>query len=95
MMFWGMSVDLKGNIKLGNSRFGLEIKIMERSLGIYRLAREFNVIFCGIVYSGNVAQQYLTQFGNLAKQNNSMIVPADLANVAGILQACTSIIKKA
>ena len=42
-----------------------------------------------------LAQQYLTQFGNLAKQNNSMIVPADLSNVAGILQACTSIIKKA
>ena len=41
-----------------------------------------------------LAQQYLTQFGNLAKTNNSMIVPADLANVAGILQACTSIIKK-
>ena len=41
-----------------------------------------------------LAQQYLTQFGNLAKANNSMIVPADLANVAGILQACTSIVKK-
>ena len=41
-----------------------------------------------------LAQQYLTQFGNLAKQNNSMIVPADLSNVAGVLQACTSIIKK-
>ena len=42
-----------------------------------------------------LAQQYLTQFGQLAKTNNSMIVPADLSNVAGILQACTSIIKKA
>ena len=41
-----------------------------------------------------LAQQYLVQFGNLAKTNNSMIVPADLANVAGILQACTSIVKK-
>ena len=41
-----------------------------------------------------LAQQYLKEFGNLAKTNNSMIVPADLANVAGILQACTSIIKK-
>ena len=41
-----------------------------------------------------LAQQYLKKFGNLAKTNNSMIVPADLANVAGILQACTSIIKK-
>ncbi len=42
-----------------------------------------------------LAQQYLTQFGNLAKTNNTMIVPADLANVAGILKACTSIIKEA
>jgi len=41
-----------------------------------------------------LAQQYLAQFGNLAKANNSMIVPADLANVAGILQACTSIVRK-
>ena len=41
-----------------------------------------------------LAQQYLKGFGNLAKTNNSMIVPADLSNVAGILQACTSIIKK-
>ena len=41
-----------------------------------------------------LAQQYLKEFGNLAKTNNSMIVPADLANVAGILQACTAIIKK-
>jgi len=42
-----------------------------------------------------LAQQYLQQFGNLAKTNNSMIVPADLANVAGVLQACTAIVKKA
>ena len=41
-----------------------------------------------------LAQLYLQQFGNLAKTNNSMIVPADLANVAGVLQACTSIVKK-
>ena len=41
-----------------------------------------------------LAQQYLTQFGNLAKENNTMIVPADLSNVAGILKACASIIKK-
>ena len=40
-----------------------------------------------------LAQQYLTQFGNLAKQNNTMIIPSDLANVAGVLKACTSIVK--
>ena len=40
-----------------------------------------------------LAQQYLTQFGNLAKQNNTMIIPSDLANVAGVIKACSSIIK--
>ena len=40
-----------------------------------------------------LAQQYLKEFGNLAKQNNSMIVPANLADVAGVLKACTSIVK--
>ena len=40
-----------------------------------------------------LAQQYLTQFGNLAKQNNTMIIPSDLANVAGVIKACSTIIK--
>ena len=40
-----------------------------------------------------LAQQYLTQFGNLAKQNNTMIIPSDLANVAGVIKACSSIVK--
>ena len=40
-----------------------------------------------------LAQQYLTQFGNLAKTNNTMIIPGDLANVAGILKACSTVIK--
>ena len=40
-----------------------------------------------------LAQQYLTQFGNLAKTNNTMIIPGDLANVAGVLKACSAIIK--
>ena len=42
-----------------------------------------------------LAQQYLAQFGNLAKQNNTMIIPSDLADVAGVLKACTGIIKNA
>ena len=41
-----------------------------------------------------LAQQYLAQFGNLAKSNNTMIIPADLANVAGVIKACSSIVKK-
>ena len=42
-----------------------------------------------------LAQQYLAQFGNLAKTNNTMIIPSNLADVAGVIQACTSVVKKA
>ena len=42
-----------------------------------------------------LAQQYLQQFGNLAKTNNTMIIPSDLANVAGVIKACTGIVSKA
>ena len=41
-----------------------------------------------------LAQQYIKEFGNMAKTNNTMIVPADLANVAGFVKACTSIVKQ-
>ncbi len=40
-----------------------------------------------------LAQQYLNEFGKLAKTNNTMIFPADLSNVAGVLKAATSVIK--
>jgi regulator of protease activity HflC (stomatin/prohibitin superfamily) len=32
-----------------------------------------------------VAEEYVTAFGNLAKTNNTMIVPADLADMAGMV----------
>ncbi len=41
-----------------------------------------------------LAQQYLNEFGKLAKTNNTMIIPSDLANVAGILKAATAVIKE-
>ena len=41
-----------------------------------------------------LAQQYLKEFGNLAKTNNTMIIPSDLADVAGVLKSCTSVIRK-
>jgi len=41
-----------------------------------------------------LAQQYLSAFGNLAKTNNTIILPTDLANVAGVLKAATTVIKE-
>jgi regulator of protease activity HflC (stomatin/prohibitin superfamily) len=42
-----------------------------------------------------LAQQYLAEFGKMAKTNNTMIIPTDLANVAGVLKAATTIVKGA
>ena len=41
-----------------------------------------------------IAEQYLTEFGKLAKTNNSMIVPADLSDIAGVISSITSVLNK-
>jgi regulator of protease activity HflC (stomatin/prohibitin superfamily) len=38
-----------------------------------------------------IAEQYLNEFGKLAKQNNTMILPANLTDVAGIVATATSV----
>ncbi|HEY3054583.1 MAG TPA: stomatin-like protein [Thermoanaerobaculia bacterium] len=42
-----------------------------------------------------IAEQYITQFGNIAKSGNTMIVPANLADVASMLAMATSGLKVA
>lgn len=39
-----------------------------------------------------IAEQYLGEFGKLAKANNTMIIPSDLANIAGIVKAASSVL---
>lgn len=40
-----------------------------------------------------VAEQYITQFGALAKAGNSLVIPADLSDVASMLALATRIVK--
>jgi len=40
-----------------------------------------------------VAEQYITQFGNLAKAGNTLIVPANLTDVSGMIAAAMTTIK--
>ena len=42
-----------------------------------------------------LAEQYITEFGKLAKINNTMIMPTDLANVSGFIKTATTVIEKA
>ncbi|MDY0259122.1 MAG: stomatin-like protein [Desulfovibrio sp.] len=40
-----------------------------------------------------LAESYITQFGQLAKQGNSLIIPSDIADAAGMVAAVSKIIK--
>ena len=42
-----------------------------------------------------IAEQYLTEFGKLAKENNTMILPADLTDVSKIVATAASVLKQA
>lgn len=41
-----------------------------------------------------IAENYLDQFGNLAKENNTMILPVNVADVAGMVATVTSVLKQ-
>jgi regulator of protease activity HflC (stomatin/prohibitin superfamily) len=40
-----------------------------------------------------VAEQYIGEFGNLAREGNTLIIPTNLADVGGLVAAATSVIK--
>lgn len=40
-----------------------------------------------------IAENYLMQFGKLAEKNNTMIIPSNLSDVAGMVAATTSVFK--
>jgi regulator of protease activity HflC (stomatin/prohibitin superfamily) len=42
-----------------------------------------------------VAEQYITQFGNLARENNTMILPSNLTDVASVIATAMSAVRKA
>ncbi len=41
-----------------------------------------------------IAEQYLGEFGKLAKENNTMIIPSDLSDIAGMVATAMTVIKK-
>ncbi len=41
-----------------------------------------------------VAEQYIGEFGKLAKEGNTLIIPSNLSDVGGLVAAATSMIKK-
>ena len=42
-----------------------------------------------------IAEQYLNEFGKLAQTNNTMIIPSNLADIAGVIKTATAVVQKA
>jgi regulator of protease activity HflC (stomatin/prohibitin superfamily) len=38
-----------------------------------------------------IAEQYLTEFGRMAKESNTMIMPTNLADISGIIATATKV----
>ncbi len=41
-----------------------------------------------------IAEQYIGEFGKLAKQNNTMIIPSNMADISSIIATATSVIEQ-
>ena len=41
-----------------------------------------------------IAEQYIGEFGNLAKTNNTMIIPSNMADISSLIATATQVIKK-
>lgn len=41
-----------------------------------------------------IAEQYIDEFGNLAKENNTMIIPSNMADISSLIATATQVIKK-
>ncbi len=42
-----------------------------------------------------IAEQYVNEFGNLAKTNNTVIIPTNLSDIAGIVKSVTTVLQEA
>ena len=72
----------------------IELVAAATAKGITEIARSINAEGGMNAVNLRIAEQYLTEFGKLAKTNNSMIVPADLSDIAGIITSITSVLNK-
>lgn len=72
----------------------IEMVAVATAKGITEIAKSINAEGGMSAVNLRIAEQYLEQFGKLAKTNNSMIVPADLSDIAGIISSITSVLNK-
>jgi regulator of protease activity HflC (stomatin/prohibitin superfamily) len=71
----------------------IELVAIATATGIREIAKA--TLEPGGTYAVNLrlAEQYIIEFGRMAKVGNTMIIPTDLANVAGFIKTAVSVVK--
>jgi regulator of protease activity HflC (stomatin/prohibitin superfamily) len=72
----------------------IEKVAMATALGIREIATAINEEGGINAVNLRVAEQYIQEFGNLAKTNNSLIIPANLGDVAGMIAAAMTVVRE-
>jgi len=62
--------------------------------GLSRVAKSLNEAGGDAAMQLRVAENYLGQFGNIAKEANTLVVPANLADISSMISLATTIVKK-
>jgi regulator of protease activity HflC (stomatin/prohibitin superfamily) len=62
--------------------------------GLSRVAKSLNEEGGEAAMQLRVAENYLEQFGNIAQQGNTLIVPANLADISSMIALATNIVKQ-
>lgn len=74
-----------------------EIKLVAGATaeGLRRVAEAINEPGGADAVNLRVAEQYVQEFGNLARENNSMIIPAEFGNIGGAVASISEVLKNA
>jgi regulator of protease activity HflC (stomatin/prohibitin superfamily) len=71
----------------------IELVAIATAEGIRKIAIAINEPGGQEAVNLRVAEQYIKEFGNLAKENNTIILPADLGDIGGLVATATSVLK--
>ncbi len=72
----------------------IEAVAMATAKGIREIANAINAPGGQDAVNLRIAEQYIDEFGNLAKENNTMIIPSNMADISSIIATATQVIKK-
>ena len=72
----------------------IEAVAMATAKGIREIAAAINSAGGQDAVNLRIAEQYINEFGKLAKTNNTMIIPSNMADLSSLIATATQVIKK-